>query len=84
MFGQLGTEIFLFCLFFQLFLQFNKSNTNLRGLHKPRDGAVSSIPLLIANTALECLGRAPNQNFQTPEALSFPIRLKVSLDNQSC
>lgn len=79
---QLGTKIFLFCLFLQLFLQFNKSNTKLRGVNKARDGAVHSITLLIGNTALECRGRAPNQKFQMPEASSFPIRLKVSLDNQ--
>ena len=81
-FWQLGTTLFLFCLFLQLFLQFNKSNTKLGGVNKARDGAVHSITLLIGNTALECHRRAPNQKFQMPEASSFPIRLKVSLDNQ--
>lgn len=79
---QLGTKVFLFCLFLQLFLQFNKSNTKLKGVRKAREGAVHSITLLIGNTALECCGRAPNQEFQMPEASSFPIRLEVSLDNQ--
>lgn len=78
-----GAEEFAFyffplCLFPELFLQFNKSNTKHGGRNKhPHDGTMRDMALLIGYTALEHHTKEPvTKKNQLPEALCFQIRLK--------
>lgn len=65
------------CLFPELFLQFNKSNTKHGGNKHPHDGTVRDIASLIGYTVLEHHTKEPvKKKIQSPGALSFQIRLK--------
>lgn len=71
-------SLFSFCLFPELFLQFNKSNTKHRGNKHPHGGTVRDITSLIGYTALEHHTKEPvTKKIQLPGALSFQIRLKL-------